>query len=712
MPNLTDTPHPVPVPIPGFSGCGHWLERMLSPASVAIVGASGRPGRPGYRVQRVLRKHGFAGDIWPVNPNHARLGEDACYPDLSALPSAPDLVVVAVNSRRVEAVVRSAIDAGAGGVVIFSNNFIEQDVEPCLLERLKTLCRNAGIPVCGGNGMGFYNYDARALVSFDSPPERPAGHIALIAHSGSVMTYLANTDPRLMFNLVVSPGQEIHGTVADYIQYALCMPGSRVVAVFMETVREPEGFVVALSKAREIRIPVVIVKVGATEQGARMAASHSGAVAGDDSVFQAICDRYGAIRVRDMDELAATALLLSQKHRPGPGGLSSLLDSGGLREQMVDLASDFGVTFTRLSESSRDQLDGTLEHGLIPDNPVDAMGSINADVAQTYSRCLEILGSDPGTAMVSLEFEFRDGFSHYPALLEVARKWRIDSDKPFVVINSTSRTDNNLEALELGRCGIPVINGISPALAAIGNAFRYRDHRMYPLADTPSIPETARHHEAKILETGNTGEAETLSMLSDFGLPVVEFRPAKNARQALEAAEALGYPVILKSARPGLLHKSEAGGVMPDIRTRDGLLDAYGELSACLGDEVLVASMLGDGVELAFGMVNDRQFGPVVMVSAGGIHVELLDDRRFIKAPCSVEEASHHIRSLRICRLLEGYRGRVPCRTDLAATALSRFSEVAVALQDCVLEMDANPVIVTPHDCRIADAMAIGMDSG
>lgn len=698
--------------ISDFFDCGHWFDRMLSPASIAIVGASDRPGRPGNMVQRVLQAHGFAGDIWPVNPNHDRIGELVCYPDLSELPSAPDLVVVVVNSSRVEVAVQVAIDIGSGGIVIFSNNFIEQDVVPPLLERLKTLCRNADIPVCGGNGMGFYNYDSHALVSFDSPPERPSGYISLIAHSGSVMTYLANTDPRLMFNLVVSPGQEIHGTVADYIQYALHMPSTRVIAVFIETIRDPEGFVLALSKAREIRISVVIVKVGATEQSARMAASHSGAIAGDDNVFQAICDRYGAIRVRDIDELAATALLFSQKHRPGSGGLSSLLDSGGLREQMVDLASDFGVTFTRLSESSRNQLASILEYGLIPDNPVDAMGSISADVAETYSQCLDILGNDPGTAMLSLEFEFRDGFSHYPSLLEVAKKWRNKSDQSFIVINSTSRADNNQKALELGRCGIPVINGISLALAAIGNAFRYRDHRMYPLADIPSIPETAQYHEANILRKGNIEEAETLLMLSDFGLPVVEFRLVKNTRQVLEAAEELGYPVVLKSARPGLLHKSEVMGVITSIQNRSGLLDAYRELSARLGDEVIVAAMLGDGVELGFGMVNDRQFGPVVMVSAGGTHIELFDDRRFIKAPFSTEEAWHHIQSLKICGLLEGCWGRVPCRMDLAATALSRFSEVASTLKDCVLEMDANPVIVTPHDCRVADAMVVGMDGG
>ncbi len=680
---------------------------MLNPASIALVGASARPGALGRSVHDLLRHGGFPGVLYPVNHKYPQIHGAPCYPDLRSLPEAPDLVVMVVGSRSVESVVRDAMDVGAGGIVIFASNYLEDDTEPALLCRLKDLSAAAGIPVCGGNGMGFYNYAARALVSFDTPPERPGGNIALIAHSGSVMTYLANTDPRMMFNLVVSPGQEINGTAADYMHYALAMPDTRVIALFLETVRDPEGFCAALYEARQRRIPVVIVKVGATEQSARLAASHSGAVAGRDSAFQAICDRYGAIRVRDIDELSATALLLSHVGVPGPGDLSGILDSGGLREQMIDLAPAAGVRFARLTETSRAGLAEVLEHGLVAENPVDAMGAINVDVGSLFSRCLGILGDDPGTAMVSLEFEFRDGFSQYPQLLEVARDCANRLPRPLVVINSTASVGNSREAAALGRHGIPVINGISNALAAIGNAFRYRDNRLFPCPERPAgSPDLSRW---RALVRGRTSleEADALELVRDHGLPVAPFAVADSLEAACSAAFDLGYPVVLKSARPGLKHKSDQGGVRTDLRDRENLVQAYAEMAASLGPRMLIASMAGPGVELGFGMINDGQFGPVLMLGAGGIHVELFSERQYVPAPCSGQEALHALRKLNVSKLLEGGRGRAPCRIDLVAETASRFSWLAHDLRGCWSEMDLNPVIVTPDACTIVDALII-----
>ncbi len=692
--------------IDSSSSASHWMSRMLNPGSIAIVGVSGKPASFGHKVLSLLRDNSYPGEVFLVNPGYDSIGDHRCYKNLSALPVCPDLVVMAVGNHRMESSVREGIDVGVGGFVIFANNYLEGDVEPLLLDRLKQMTRQAGIPVCGGNGMGFFNYDSGTLVSFDTPPERPAGHISLVAHSGSVMTYLANTDPRLMYNLVVSPGQEISGTVADYIHYALEQPTTRVIALFIETIRDPKHFRFALKKARQKEIPVVIVKVGATEKSARMAHSHSGAVAGSDTAFQALCDHYGAIRVADIDELAATALVLSQEWKPGPGKLSSLLDSGGLREQMIDLAEPRGVEFTELTEKSKEALGEVLEHGLVAENPVDAMGAINIDVAPIYEKCLRILNDDPGTAILSLEFEFRDGFSQYPKLLDVTRDSAKYRDKPLVVVNSTVNVSNSRDALELGKTGIPVVNGISLALAAIGNTFWYRDHVLHSPPVNDLDQETIDRWKLTLTGKDSLDEVESLELLQDFGLPVVDSRLASSVDEVMNAAS-LGYPLVLKSAQPGLLHKSDADGVRLGLDDEKQLGEAYTDLSSRLGPRVVVAPMVTGGVELGFGMVNDEQFGPMVMVCAGGIYIELLDDRRFIPAPCSPDEAMHHIQSLAIYRILKGARGKPACRADLAAQALSRFSQVAYALRDCVSEIDLNPVIVTADDCIIVDALVI-----
>ena len=684
---------------------------MLSPDSVAIVGVSENPDNLGQKVLELLRSNHFHGEVYLVNPSYQSVNSQPCYPNLISLPKSPDLVVIVTGNKTMEMLVRDAVQVNAGGIVIFANNYLEGDVEPFLLDRLKQITRKAGIPVCGGNGMGFYNYASRTLVSFDFPPKRSAGYIALVAHSGSVMTYLTNTDPRLMYNLAVSPGQEINGTVADYMLYALDQSSTRVIAVFVETVRDPEKFIEALSSARKKQIPVIIVKVGATEKSARMAVSHSGAVAGNDSAFQAVCDHYGAIRVRDMDELAATALVMAMEKRPGPGKLSSLLDSGGLREQMIDLSESCAVDFTELTECSKEKLGNVLEHGLIAENPVDAMGAVNIDVTPVYRHCLEILNDDPGTSMLSLEFEFRDHFSQYPGLLEVAKQAAASLSKPLIVICSTVYTANSIDSLDLGEHGIPVINGISLALTAIGKAFWYRDHVIYPSVseaeDCGFDGAQVKHWQRVLSRADSLHEIDSLILLSDFGLPCVDFVVVEDVGDVTTAVDKFGFPLVLKSAQQGLLHKSDVDGVRVNLKTREQLEKCYQEMAGRLGSSAVIAPMISDGVELSFGMVNDDQFGPMVMVSAGGVYIELLDDRRFIPAPCSVEEALYNIESLAVYKILQGARGRTPCRVDLAARALSDFSRVAAVFGNLVSEIDLNPVIVTPEKCIIVDALIV-----
>lgn len=690
----------------------HWMSRMLAPNSIAVVGASERRDSFGERVKHLLEDHYYQGQLFLVNPKYKSIEGVPCYPDIESLPDVPDMVVVAIGSRSVESILGSAITLGVGGLVLFANNFIENDTSPPLLQRLKTKARAANIPICGGNGMGYYNYGHNTLVSFDFPPERSSGHIALIAHSGSVMTCLANTDPRLMFNLVVSPGQEINGTVADYILYALDQPTTRVVAIFIETIRDPEKFILALVTARRKQIPVVIVKVGSTEQSARMAASHSGAVAGDDSAFQAICDHYGAIRVTDMDELGATALAFSQSKYLGKGGLSSLLDSGGLREQMIDLSESRGVQFTQLTDDSKNELKKNLEFGLVAENPVDAMGSLTADVVNTYGNCLEILGNDPGTAIVSLEFEIRDEFCQYPELLEVAKNFAANSKKPFLMINSTTNVSNKSTAIELGDLDVPLINGITLALSAIGKMFRYRDQMVFQMPQDHELrydlnPDKCEQWRSRLQHSNTLGEADALDLFSNFGLPTTAYCKVQNVDEACDAADQLGYPVVLKTANPEIQHKSDADGVRLSLNSPEDVAIAFTDISKRLGDNAIVAPMMEYGVELGFGMVNDEQFGPMVMVCAGGIYIELLSDQKFIPAPCSVDEALHNIESLNIHKLLKGARGKPPCRVDLAAQALSDFSKVAYEFRDVISEMDLNPVIVSPIGCVIVDGLVI-----
>lgn len=687
----------------------HRLDPLLKPESVALVGASAKPGSFGSELVRVLHDGGYRGAIYPVNPNYTEVAGLACYPSIAALPTRPDLAVLGVAGARMESALDEAIEGGAAAVTIFDSCYLEDDGTPKLLDRLKQKARLAGVPVCGGNGMGFYNFDTKTHVSFQAPPDRPAGQIALIAHSGSVFVLLAANDPRYRFNLIVSAGQEINGTVADYMDFALEQPSTRVIALFIEAVRDPDGFIAALKKARSRDIPVVVAKVGRTEESARLAATHCGAIAGHDAAYEAVFERYGVLRVDTLDELMATALLLSQPKRPGVGGFASVTDSGGLRELMIDLADKQGVEFARITPATRSKLEARLPHGLEAANPLDAAGPLRPDYADVFKDCLQILMGDPGTAIGAFEFEVRDDFVYMPALLDTAEAMATRTDKPFFVLNSFSAAQNSQTAVRLLDAGVPLINGVQNALTAVRLSLAYRDSRQRAPISPPAgpAPQVVAFWRERLAKGGHLDEAESLALLSDFGVPVAEACVASTAEDALKAAENMGYPVVLKTAEPGIHHKSDVDGVRLSLASSEDLLAAYRDLAGRLGPRVTVEPMLAAGVELAFGLTIDPQFGPLVMVGSGGKWIEVMRDRVFALPPFDAPEALRLIDRLKVRPMLDGGRGMPPADLDALALALARFSVAATLLADAVSEVDINPIVVGPAGAVAVDALVI-----
>ncbi len=687
----------------------HWLTPLLSPRSIAIVGASERAGSLAASTHRQLREFGFGGPIFSVNPKYDRLHDDPCYPGLRELPAVPDLVVYAISGLALERSFDDAMALGVGGVVIYAANRLEEDADPPLAERLRSKARAAGIPVCGGNSMGFYNYDDSVFVSFDGPPrERPAGHIGLIAHSGSGMTYLANNDARFCFNYVIASAQETHATVADYIDYLLAQPSTRVIAILLESVRDPTAFAAALESADRRDIPVVITRLGRSEQGARMAVSHSGAIVGDYAAFAALCRRHRAVLCRDADEMIITAMLFAAGLRARGDALASMLDSGGMREQMIDLAGDYGVPFAAISARTTAVLEQYLEPGLDAVNPMDGMGALGRNTRQTYLECGKALLDDPATGLLSLEFEFRDGFSHYPELFEVARELADHNDKPLVLINSCAFASLADTAAELTREGIPVINGIDVALRALRNLLAYR-RRGIDAEAAARHPDPARLKawRERLSASDRLDEIDSLELMADFGLPIVERRRVDDRAAARAAADALGYPVVLKTGQPGIAHKSEVGGVYVNLSDGDAVDAAYAAMSQRLGPRALVMPMIGDGVEVALGMKRDPQFGPLVIVACGGVLIELLAESASRLAPVGPAEADAMIAELRLAPLLAGYRGAPPCDRGALIAAIVAFSQLVAVLDERVAEIDLNPVIVTPDGCRVVDALVV-----
>lgn len=685
----------------------HRLRPLLAPRSIALVGGSPRERSVGNLMIRTLVKGGFRGELTVVNPKYDSVEGLATFPSLHDMPQPPDLAVLSVGSRRMEAAMREAIEAGARAAVVFDFCRYEGDREPVLLQRLKDMAREADFPVCGGNGMGYYNFETGTFASFQEPAATLPGHIAALCHSGSVFGLLADAAGRYRFNLLTSQGQEINASLGEYMDYALELPSTRVLALFVEAIREPEGFVAALEKANRRGVPVVAIKIGRSAESARLAATHAGALTGDDTAFDAVCRRYGVLRTDDVDSLMAAAQLFATGKEVGEGALAALLDSGGLRTQMMDLAEAVGVEFAPLAPETVEALEARLDYGLEPVNPLDAAGLYNESIGVVIGDCLDILERDPGVAILVHEYYRSDTLPGVPEIGAAAKRLPEASEKPYALTCSLGALTNSGFASEMQDCGVPVINGVTPLLAGVKCAFEYRDHRKR-VDSAPEIVDADRAEcwRRRLRHGAPPGESEILRMLGELGVSAVESRVCGSAGEAAFAAASIGYPVALKTAVPGLLHKSDAGGVHLGLEAESQVRAAY-EALLPLGPEVSVARMAPAGVELAFGMVRDAQFGPVVMASAGGTLVEVLDDRVHALAPFGRREARRLLEGLKIWRLLRGVRGRAPADVDRLAVLLSRFSVICHALGEVVAEMDVNPIIANDSAVLAVDAALV-----
>lgn len=688
----------------------HRLDPLLRPKSIAIVGASDREYSLGQETLQNLTRGEFPGQIYPVNPRYEELGGLTCYPDLGRLPETPDLVIFCVADSRVEQVLDEAIVIGAPAVSIMSSLIIDDDSAPNLKSRIEKKIKDAGMLACGANGMGFYNIrDCVWACGFGGRMHEPPGNVSLISHSGSGMCGIADCEERIRFNLAISTGNEISVSMDEYLDFALELPETRVVGLFVETARHPERLRAALQKANDKRIPIVAIKVGRTEKSAKLTESHSGAIAGDDATYDALFDHYGVQRVRDMEELATTLILFAGFNPVGKGGLVSLHDSGGERQLMVDLADNEHVPLTELAQKSVSELEKVLDPELPAVNPLDgwSRGGTNADEQMT--RCLTILMQDPGAAIGALVHDRGPNGRIYSSYVNYMQRAHAESGKPVALVSARQGTGSDPLVVTTTHAGFPVIDGMSAFLIGVRALFSYRDFLLRPESTPPDVPDEAvEHWRTKLRNIGRLDEAESLMMLRDFGITANACVIAESESAVLAATGVLNYPLVLKTAMPGIAHKSDQAGVLLDLRNEEQLLAAYRDLNERLGPRVLVAPMLAAGVAMILGARQDSQFGPVVLLGFGGIHAEVYQDVAFALPPFDADRARYMLDKLKSRPLLDGARRMNPSNIDSFCTMAANFSAMVHAMRDNLQEIDINPVIVSERDSIAVDALAIG----
>ncbi len=685
------------------------VRRMLEARSIAVVGASVREGSVGHQSLIEIRDGGFDGRVFPVNPKYDEVLGWRCNPSVGEIGDPVDLVILGVANALLEDQLRAAAEAGAGSAVIFASGYEEPRAGvPPLTERLGAIAAEAGMALCGGNCMGFANIAERTrALGFYEPKDLEPGGLVFISHSGSAFSAMLHNGRGLGFDLAVSAGQELATTAADYLLYALERESTKAVGLFIETVRDPVRFERALDRARERDVPVLALKVGRETLTRRMISAHSGALAGEDGAYEALFEKHGVLRVESLDEMADALALFASGRGAGPGGLASVHDSGGERALLVDSAATVGVPFAKISDETTARLADLLEPGLEPVNPLDFWGT-GKDAREVIVSSIRALLDDPDTAALAFAVDLTTEDSPDMGYVGMATEVFPETDKPFAMLSSFSSGIDRNDVRALEAAGIPVLEGTMTGLAAIRHLFEYRDHRALPRLEgsSPASDEVRERWLQRLASGEPFGEVEALAMLSDYGVPVVEARSASSLADARAAAIELGWPVVLKTAAPGIQHKSDVGGVRVGIAYEAALEGAYSSL-ASLGPEVTVARMAPPGVEVALGIVRDPQFGPLVLVAAGGVLVEVLGDRRLGMPPLDEARAIRLIDGLKIRSLLDGVRGQPAADVGAIARAVVALSWLAVDLGERLDALDVNPLICGPDGCVAVDALVL-----
>jgi acyl-CoA synthetase (NDP forming) len=685
------------------------MSALLQPRSLALIGASDRRDTLGRAMIDMARVGGFRGSVYSVNPKYSQIGDTPCFASISDLPEQVDHVVLGVGNDRLETALDEAIAQGASAATIFASCVVPGD-NGALRDRLAAKARAAGMSICGGNCMGFYNNEIGLRVAgYPALQPMPLGAIGWLAQSGSVFGALAHNDQRLKFSIAISSGAEMITTAADYLAWMATRDSIRVIGMFLESVRDPKGFTAGLELAASRDVPVVVLKVGRTAASAEMALSHTGAIAGSDVAYSALFKHYGVIQVDDQDELAATLLLFQQPRKLGRGGLVAIHDSGGERELAVDIADSIGMTYAHLTMKTKQRIGQIIDPELVPSNPLDAWGGAQ-DFHAVFTEGFTALVEDPNAAIGMMFCDIRDGYYVSKGYVDAAIATYYATDKPVALATNYSMVRHDGLVSRLSDIGIPVIDGTRIALKAAKSVLSWRDR---PAVTTLARPVAcggngvARVWRDKLALGAPLGEPDALALLAGYGIRTAKSCLVSEQRELVKAGHSMAYPVVLKTAAPGILHKSDVGGVILNIADMQGLERAYANMESRLGAAAIVAEMAPSGVELALGAVVDPQWGPIVVISAGGVLMELLDDKAAALAPLSRDEAVVMVASLKVKRLLDGYRGSKPTDVEAVVDAIVRLSWLVADFGDQISEVDVNPLIVGAEGCIAVDALFI-----
>ena len=685
------------------------LGPLMKPASIAVVGASQRMSRA-TRVVANLQRFGYAGRIFPINPKYAEVLGLPCYPDLASTPEPADSVVVAIPAEQVPAVLTAAVDCGVRAAVVLSSGFAEAGApgrqRQAELERLAT---ERGLLICGPNCYGVFNIRlGAATFSADLvEPLRP-GAVGVVSQSGgfshAIGEYLMQ-QRAVGLSYIVSCGNQAGVTVEDYIAFLVEDDDTAVIGAFVEGFKKPEAFRRAAARARALGKPIVVLKVGRSENARQAMLAHTGSLAGTPEIIEAMLRQSGIVQVSSLNEMIDTLTLLAaaRTYTPRAWKVGILSGLGGECGRAADAADRAGVELPPLSAASVDTLKTLMPDFGNPRNPLDGTGAMYED-ASLFPRLFDVMLRDEAVDVVAVNLRVNvprpgGGAPSRPFSRAMIDTLANNPGRLVLAFSSFAGGDLDQEVVRpLADAGVPFLESTETTMLALRHA---REHRRFldraePVA--PSAP--AGRPRARL--SGTLGATEAMALLSEFGVPVVESIAAKDAAAAAVAADRVGYPVVLKIDSPDIAHKTDVGGVRVGLGDAAAVRAAFGAMldevrqraPAARLDGALVQRMIPGGREMILGVKTDPLFGPAVLCGLGGVFVEQLRDVALRLPPIGPADAAAMIAELRGAAILSGARGRAPADTRALADAIVRVAALADAHRDSLRALDINPLLV------------------
>ncbi|WP_228049780.1 bifunctional acetate--CoA ligase family protein/GNAT family N-acetyltransferase [Tychonema sp. LEGE 06208] len=698
----------------------HELDRIFRPRSVAVIGATEREGSVGRTLLWNLISNPFGGTVFPVNPQrHSVLGLKS-YPDIASVPEVVDLAVIATPAAVVPQAIRECIAAGVKGAVIVSAGFKEIGPAGVALEQeIMAAARLGGMRIIGPNCLGVMNPVLGLNATFAGTIARP-GNVAFISQSGALCTSILDWSlgENVGFSTFVSIGSMLDVGWGDLIEYFGDDPHTKSIVLYMESMGDARSF---LSAARPVAIdkPIIILKVGRTAAAAAAAASHTGALTGSDDVLNAAFRRCGALRVHTISDLFDMAEILAKQPRPQGNRLSIVTNAGGPGAIATDALISGGGALAELAPETLQQLDGFLPPQWSHQNPIDILGDASSD---RYAKTIEVVASDPNSdgLLVILTPQAMTN----PTKTAEELKSYSKLGKP--LLTSWMGGAEVLAATEiLNQAKIPTFPYPDTAVRLFNYMWRY-SYNLRAIYETPSLAADSdlwspdRPTIAKILTSARTNdrplltEYESKQLLSAYGIPTIATSIATSDREAVEIADRLGYPVVLKLHSETITHKTDVGGVQLNLGDAKAVISAFEAIAqrvraidpaAFLGVTVQPMVRL-EGYELILGSSIDPQFGPVMLFGSGGQLVEVFQDRSLALPPLNTTLARRMMEQTRIYKALQGVRGRSAIDLEKLEQLLVRFSQLIVE-QPQIAEIDINPLLVSPEGAIALDARVV-----